>query len=68
MWVELNKQVNAYKLYQEALKHHIAIAPGQIFSAQGQFKNCLRISYAKPWSEEIDAGLKTLGKLIRKMI
>ncbi len=68
LWVELNKQVNAYKLYQEALKHHIAIAPGQIFSAQGQFKNCLRISYAKPWNDDIDEGLKTLGRLIKKML
>jgi DNA-binding transcriptional MocR family regulator len=67
LWVELDKKLNAYQLYQEALKHHISVAPGQLFSAQGQFGNCLRISYARPWDEEVEEGLRVLGNLIRKM-
>jgi DNA-binding transcriptional MocR family regulator len=67
LWVELDKKLNAYRLYQEALKHHVSVAPGQLFSAQGQFGNCLRISYARPWDEEVEEGLRVLGKLIRKM-
>jgi DNA-binding transcriptional MocR family regulator len=67
LWLELDKNLNAYLLYQEALKHQIAVAPGQLFSAQGQFGNCLRISYARPWDEQVEEGLKTLGRLIRKM-
>ena len=50
-----------------ALKHGIGIAPGQIFSSQGRFENCFRISYGEPWSEAIGQGLQTLGKLIREM-
>ena len=68
IWVELDKKLNAYLLYQEALKHRISVAPGQLFSARGQFGNCLRISYARPWDEEVEEGLKTLGKLIKKII
>jgi len=68
LWVELDKKLNAYRLYKEALRHNIAVAPGQLFSAQKQFGNCLRISYARPWSPEVEEGLKTLGQLIRKMI
>jgi DNA-binding transcriptional MocR family regulator len=68
LWVELDKGVNAYRLYQEAVRHHISIAPGALFSARKEFGNCLRISYAQPWSPEVENGLKTLGKLIRKMI
>jgi len=68
IWVELDKKLNAYHLYQQALKHQISVAPGQLFSARGQFGNCLRISYARPWDEEVEEGLKTLGKLIKKMI
>jgi DNA-binding transcriptional MocR family regulator len=67
LWVELDKKLNAYQLYREALKHHIAVAPGQLFSVQGQFGNCLRISYARPWDEEVEEGLRVLGGLIRKM-
>jgi DNA-binding transcriptional MocR family regulator len=68
LWVELDKKLNAYQLYKEALKHHISIAPGQLFSAQGQFGNCLRISYARPWDTEVEEGLRIVGGLIRKMI
>ena len=68
LWVELNKNVNAYKLYVEAKKHNISVAPGQIFSASCNYSNCLRIGYGKPWNEDIDYGLMILGKLIKKMM
>lgn len=68
LWVELDKKLNAYRLYQEALKHGISVAPGQLFSAHKQFGNCLRISYARPWGSEMEEGIRTLGRLIKKMI
>lgn len=67
LWIEMNKKINAYKLHKRALKHNIGIAPGQIFSSQGSFENCFRISYGMPWSEKIGKGLDTLGKLMREM-
>jgi len=67
LWVELDRQLNAYRLYQEAMKHNVSVAPGQVFSAQGQFANCLRISYARPWDAEVEEALRMLGQLIRKM-
>lgn len=66
LWIELNRRADGYKIHKSALKHNIGIAPGQIFSSQGQFKNCFRISFGLPWSEKVDAGLKTLGELVRK--
>jgi DNA-binding transcriptional MocR family regulator len=67
LWVELDKRINTYKLHKRALKHNIGIAPGQIFSSQGRFENCLRISYGEPWCEQIEEGIRTLGKLISEM-
>jgi len=67
LWIEMNKKVDAYKLHKRALKHNIGIAPGQIFSSQGKFENCFRISYGEPWSDKIEEGIKTLGKLIKEM-
>ncbi|MEO5600494.1 MAG: PLP-dependent aminotransferase family protein [Cyclobacteriaceae bacterium] len=66
LWIEMNKKINAYKLHKRALKHNIGIAPGQIFSSQGRFENCFRISYGEPWSEKIGHGIQTLGKLIKE--
>jgi DNA-binding transcriptional MocR family regulator len=67
LWIEMNKKINAYKLHKKALKHHIGIAPGQIFSSQGKFENCFRLSYGNPWNDKIGNGLQTLGKLMREM-
>jgi DNA-binding transcriptional MocR family regulator len=64
LWVELDKQLDAYRLYQEALKHDVSVAPGALFSAQRQFGNCLRISYARPWDQDVEEGLRLVGKLV----
>lgn len=66
LWIELNKKINTYKLHKKALKHNIGIAPGQIFSPQGRFENCFRISFGLPWSDEVEEGIKTIAKLIRE--
>ena len=68
LWVELNKKINTFKLRIEAMKHHISIVPGKIFSASSNYNNCIRISFGKPWDDEADYGLMMLGKLIKKMI
>ena len=66
LWIELPRQVNAYRLYQQAFKHQVAVAPGQLFSARGQFGNCIRLSYARPWDSQVDEAIKLLGFLIKK--
>lgn len=68
LWVEMNKEVNAYKLYQEAIKYQISIAPGQIFSSHGNYANCIRIGYGRKYDANIDYGLKVLGQLITKQM
>ena len=68
LWVELNKKVNTFKLRTEAMKHHISIIPGKIFSTSCNYSNCLRISFGKPWSDDIDYGLMMVGRLVKKMI
>ena len=68
LWVEMNKEVNAYKLYQEAMKHNISIGPGQIFSANGDYRNCIRIGYGHKYGDKVEYGLKMLGNLIKKQI
>lgn len=68
LWVEMPKKVNAYILYQEAMKYGISIAPGQIFSASGDFRHCIRLSYGHEWDADIEYGLKVLGGLVRKQM
>jgi DNA-binding transcriptional MocR family regulator len=67
LWLESNKNVDSYNLHKKALKHKIGIAPGHIFSTQGnQFQNYFRITFGLPWSDRVEEGLKTLGELVKK--
>ena len=66
LWLELNKHVDVFKLRSEAIKQHISVVPGKIFSASCNFSHCLRISFGKPWNDDIDYALKVLGDLVKK--
>lgn len=68
LWVQLNRKVNTFKLRMEAMKHHISIVPGKIFSANCDYNHCIRISFGKPWDSDSEYGLMMLGKLIKKML
>ena len=67
MWLELNKKIDTFKLRTEALKHHIAFVPGKIFSSGSDYSNFMRLSFGKPWSDDVDYGIMMLGRLIKKM-
>ena len=68
LWVELNEKVDVFRLRADAMQKHIAIVPGKIFSASCNFSHCLRISFGKPWNEDMDFGLKLLGDLVKKQL
>ncbi|MFC6672750.1 hypothetical protein [Marinobacterium aestuariivivens] len=40
------------------------ITPGPLFSVSGQFRNCLRISYAHPWDARRVEALGRLPELL----
>lgn len=68
IWVELPARVDTLRLRRDALKHNINTAPGVLFSVKDRYRHCLRMSCSLPWSDEIDAALRTLGELIRQQL
>ncbi len=66
LWVELDRSADSYVLHKKALKQGIGVAPGQIFSSQGKFRNCFRLSFGLPWSSKVEQGIRTLAELTRK--
>jgi DNA-binding transcriptional MocR family regulator len=49
--------------------HGITIAPAQLFHAPEDLCNCFRVNcIATPWSDEVDAALRTVGKLAKGML
>ncbi len=68
MWVELDKRIDAYQLYQEAIQQKISIAPGSMFTLQDRYQNCMRLSYGMLWTPQVERSLKKLGGLVKEML
>ncbi|GGB85494.1 GntR family transcriptional regulator [Marinobacterium zhoushanense] len=63
VWVELPPSFDTLASYPKALEGGVVITPGPLFSVSGQFRNCLRISYAHPWDARRTAALNRLPEL-----
>jgi DNA-binding transcriptional MocR family regulator len=63
LWVELAPGTDAEALFELALGAGIAFVPGDLFSAGGQYRNCLRLNCGHPWSERFEQAVKRLGAL-----
>ncbi len=59
-------QLDTMVLYQRALVQGINFAPGPMFSASGQYRNCMRLNYGLP-RRRIRPAIKTLGGLAKAM-
>ena len=64
LWLELPEQVDSLKLFQMALAQGISIAPGPIFSPTRRFGNCIRLNYGSPWTDNAEAAMRTLGRIV----
>jgi DNA-binding transcriptional MocR family regulator len=67
LWVELPRGTDSLLLTDLAAKQGISIAPGPLFSAQGRFKNCIRLSCGNPWSPRLESAVETLGRLAGRL-
>ena len=45
LWVELPGDIDTLRLYRRALQRGINFAPGPMFSASGEYRNCMRLNY-----------------------
>ena len=68
LWVELPAGLDAMTLYARALDVGVAISPGPIFSPSGGHRNCIRISCGAPWTPEVEAAVKLVGRLAVKLL
>src|SRR6202051_3581697 len=62
-WVELPRRVDSLRLFEAALERGISLAPGPIFSANGEFRHHIRLNYGYPWSPERESTMPPPGEL-----
>lgn len=68
LWLELPSQINTLSLYHTAREAGIVLTPGSLFSAQQNYQNFLRISFAHPWTQERIQALRQLSSMITPLI
>ena len=67
LWVQLPGKLDSMRLYQEALKAFITIAPGYIFSPTHKFNDFIRLN-AACWSSQTEQDLARLGKVVKQLL
>ena len=67
LWISLPKQIDGIKLYHAARRKGISLAPGQMFSINDTYSNCMRVNAAF-YSVEIKPVFHTLARIIRELM
>jgi len=67
LWLELPANIDAVKLFDDALEAGISIAPGQVFSPSDRYSNFVRLSYGHPWGDKTEAAMRWLGQRVTEL-
>lgn len=63
LWIELPDGIDAMSLQRKAMDAGVSVAPGPMFSASRDFRNCLRINYGHPHTATVESALDRVGRL-----
>ncbi|MDD5502947.1 MAG: PLP-dependent aminotransferase family protein [Candidatus Thermoplasmatota archaeon] len=66
VWVRLPKDINVRDMVPRAIQEKIAYVPGDAFYTTGEGKNCMRLNYTNASDEQIEEGIKRLGKIMKE--
>ena len=68
LWVTVPEGVDTAQLLGDALDYRIAFVPGAAFHANGGGANTMRLSFSNVKPEQIEEGIRRLGKLLHNRI
>nr|WP_252730499.1 PLP-dependent aminotransferase family protein [Colwellia sp. E2M01] len=68
IWIELPKQINTLKLYNNALAEGIIITPGRLFTSTDNYSNFIRLSFAHSTTGHRLKALIKLGDLCKNIL
>jgi len=64
LWVELPEEIDTSALFDRAIASGVAYVPGELFSASGMYRNCLRLNCGNPFTPAIDDAVRRLSELV----
>lgn len=65
-WLAAMRPVDMRRVFEHLLVERIVIAPGELFSQQGSWKQYLRLSFTLDWSKDIAQAVEKLSQAIRQ--
>lgn len=63
LWVELPEGIDTMHCYDRALADGLSYTPGELFSASGMYRNCLRLNGGNPMTPALEDAVRRLGRL-----
>jgi len=67
-WLTAPQGLDSLELLKQAVQEKMAFVPGRPFYADGSGQNTLRLSYSSATHEQIEEGIKRLGKAVHQML
>ncbi len=61
-WLKAVRPIDMQQVFERLLAERIVIAPGEIFSQQGAWKQYLRLSYTLDWDKDIGQAVERLAQ------
>lgn len=66
IWLQLDKSIDSYELYNALKREGVSIGYGRLFSSQQQYQNCIRLNVSFTFDGEIEAALKRVSDLLQE--
>ncbi len=66
IWVTLPEDLDADRMFYEAVEANVAYVVGSAFFCNGKGQNTLRLNFSFPSEEQIEIGIERLSKVIEK--
>ena len=63
-WLKAVRPIDMQRVFERLLTERIVVAPGEIFSQQGAWKQYLRLSYSLDWDKDIGHAVQRLAQAI----
>lgn len=63
LWVALGERFDSWELNTRLAARGVQIAVGNIFSATGKYRHCVRLNYAGPLDEATCRAVATVGEI-----
>ncbi|MCV2219630.1 aminotransferase-like domain-containing protein [Thauera sp. Sel9] len=67
LWIRLPAgSLSSRRLFEQARREGIGIAPGYLFAAGGQFDDCIRLNAGFGWNKDVEHAIQTLAGMLGK--